>query len=94
MPILLPKPDAFPPLCCPSRWGSSVSGLAHCLIVISKLLKCREGVRGVGQVEVESLQVWLDITRSELPGELHRNEDSWALAPHLLNLYSNYPTPR
>ena len=48
----------------------------------------------MGQVEVESLQVWPDITRSEPPGELNRNEDSWALAPHLLNLYSNHPTPR
>ena len=38
----------------------------------------------MGQVEAESLQVWPDITRSEPPGELNRNEDSWALAPHLL----------
>ena len=95
----LPCPSRSPSLmlstlCCLSHWGSPVSGLAHCLIIICKLLKCRKGVRRVGQVEAENLQVWLDITRSELLGELHRNEDSWSLVPHLLNLYSNYPTPR
>lgn len=45
-----PAPQAwcFPTLCCPSPWGSSVSGLAHCLIIIPKLLKCREGGEGCG----------------------------------------------